>query len=113
MIEILGFAFDDVQREAFEILLAIDASRNQRHIFENNWRRLWQLILEVNAAEFPIDHTRGPWHLVGDPGRDDSLAPAIRADSFVVRLWPPELSRLQQELPAFLNWARVPVPHGS
>lgn len=110
MNEIPGFTLDDVRREASEILLAIDASRNEQHIFEDNWRRLWQLLREVNAAYLPVDGNGGPWRIVSDPNRRDAFAPMLAADSFVVPVWPARFNHSEQGLPALLNWARVPAP---
>ena len=100
---------NDVRREAHQILLAIDASRHQRQRLEDNWRRLWQLLREVNAAAYlPADGISGPWHLIST----NTLTPTLAADSFVVIIWPPEASRSGAFLPQLLNWASVPAPHG-
>ncbi len=110
MNETPGFTLDDVRKEAYQILLAIDASRNEQSVYQENWRRLWQLLREANAAYLPVDGTGGPWHLISDPSRGDALTPALVADTFAAPVWPSQPSHSSPALLALLNWAGVPAP---
>jgi hypothetical protein len=102
-----------VRDEAREILLAIDASRGHPAAFEDNWRKLWQLLREAKAAYLPgLDD--GPWYLTGPAHREVALGlpTSLTAGSFHVPIWPPEEARSGADLPRLLNWAGVPAPHG-
>jgi hypothetical protein len=103
---------EDVRKEAGEILVAIDASRDHQAAFEGNWRRLWQLLREARAAYLPgVDG--GPWYLTTHADREATagLSPRLTAGNFDVPIWPREEARSGTDLPGLLNWAGVPVPH--
>src|SRR5215207_3845536 len=105
---------DAVREEAGEALSAIHASRHHRGLFEDNWRKLWQLVREAKAARLPSESpTDGPWHLSRNPdaGRY-GVSSWLTAGSFVVPVWPPDAPRSPTDLPSLLNWAGVPVPDG-
>jgi hypothetical protein len=103
---------DNVRDEAREILSAIDGSRRHRVAFEANWRRLWQLVREANAARLPSEHSSpGPWQLSGDGDHGDPTSSALTAGRFSLPIWPAG-GRLETDLAGLLNWAGVPTPHG-
>ena len=103
---------DNVREEAGEILSAIDASRAHAEPFQDNWRRLWQLVREAKAAFLPLDVShRGPWHLSGEPLGARGALPNLSAGRFEVSIWPLDQAGLGNELPGLLNWAGVPEPH--
>ena len=103
---------DNIREEAGEILSAIDSSRAHPGPFQDNWRRLWQLVREAKAAFLPLDAShRGPWHLNGErAGRTGGL-PTLSAGNFEVSIWPPDQAGLGGDLPGLLNWAGVPEPN--
>jgi hypothetical protein len=102
---------DNIRKEAGEIISAIDASRAHPEPFEDNWRRLWQLVREAKAAFLPWDAShRGPWHLSDTPESHSGGSPNLRAGDFVLTMWPPDHARLGGDLPGLLNWAGVPQP---
>ena len=41
---------EDIRADAVEILSALDASRTDLTAYEDNWRRLWQLMREAKAV---------------------------------------------------------------
>lgn len=102
---------DNIREEAGEIISAIDVSRAHPEPFEDNWRRLWQLVREAKAAFLPWDAShRGPWRLSGERiGRKGGL-PNLSAGNFEVSIWPPDQAGLGADLPGLLNWAGVPEP---
>jgi hypothetical protein len=104
---------DNVREEAREILSAIDASRPHPGAFEDNWRKLWQLVREAKSAYLPFERSSDrPWHLSGDPDHDpDGGVSTLTAGNFVVSIWPPEEARSGADLPRLLNWAGVPAPY--
>lgn len=98
--------------DASEILSALDASRNDGAAYEENWRRLWQLMREAKAASLEFQAPDGgPWHYRRDGagGRSEEFA-MLMAGDFALRVWPPEGPRSLTELPELLNWAGVPLP---
>jgi hypothetical protein len=103
---------DNVREEAGEILSALEASRPQG-VFEDNWRKLWQLVREAKAAYLPWEPSNdGPWHLSGDPDHGPyEVSQSLTAGTFVVSIWPPDQAGLRADLPGLLNWAGVPAPH--
>jgi hypothetical protein len=103
---------EDIREEAREILIAIDASRHHPTAFENNWRKLWQLMREAKAAFLP-GLSQGPWYLTSQADHGGSgLTPSLAAGGFAVPIWPPQEARSGGDLPGLLNWAGVPVPRG-
>ncbi len=105
---------EDVRREAREILRAIDASRDHPAPFQDNWRKLWQLLREARAAFLPLGgRNEGPWHFSGGPDRESHTSLVrLTAGKFAVAIWPPEEARPGADLPRLLNWAGVPIPDG-
>jgi hypothetical protein len=103
---------EDVREEAREILRAIDASRHHQTVFEDNWRKLWQLLREAKAADLP-GSKHGPWSL-GSHTHDGEygFVPTLIAGRFRVPIWPPQQARFASDLLGLLNWAGVPVPDG-
>jgi hypothetical protein len=104
---------DNVREEAGEILSALEASPPHQGEFEENWRRLWQLVREAKAAYLPSEPSHGgPWHVSGDldPG-PYGVSSSLTAGAFVVSIWPPDQAGLGADLPGLLNWAGVPAPH--
>ena len=101
---------EEIRADALEILSALDASRDQRDAFEDNWRRLWQLVREVKAARLALPAPDGgPWHYQQDGfGGPVKASAALAAGEFAVPVWPPEEPRSPTELPELLNWAGVP-----
>jgi hypothetical protein len=104
----------DVLQEAQEIIAALNASRLHRVAFEDNWRKLWQLLREARAACLPFGgSTHGPWHF----SRAPEAAPAggslrLMAGNLFVPIWPTEGFRPGSELPGLLNSVGVPIPDG-
>jgi hypothetical protein len=103
---------EDVREEAREILRAIDSNRAHQGAFEDNWRKLWQLLREAKAAYLP-GLSDGPWYLRSHAGEGErfGLSSSLTAGSFDVPIWPPEAARSAGDLPGLLNWAGVPAPH--
>ena len=102
---------DEICADAIEILAALDTSRDQRAAYEDNWRRLWQLVREVRAARFALQAPDGgPWHYQQDGVAGPVQASAaLAAGDFALPVWPPEEPRSPTELPELLNWAGVPL----
>jgi hypothetical protein len=102
---------EDIRADAVEILSALDASRNDLTAYEENWRRLWQLMREAKTAELTFHETNGggPWHYqkdgVGGPVKGSA---ALAGGAFPLPVWPPDEPRSRTELPELLNWAGVP-----
>ena len=102
---------EDIRADAVEILSALDASRSDIAAYEENWRRLWQLMREVKTAELAFQEAdgKGPWHYqkdgVGGPVKGSA---ALAAGGFALPVWPPEEPRSPTDLPELLNWAGVP-----
>ena len=92
------------------LLLALDASRDVPAAFEDNWRRLWQLLREAKAADVVFEGPYGePWHYQKDGVGSPVEAPAaLAAGDFILPVWPPEEPRSPTALPELLNWAGVP-----
>ena len=104
---------DDVHQEARQILLTLDESRHQHEPFEANWRKLWQLVREADAAGLLLEDGNGSWHLSQRPGGGRrGVTPSLRSGDFILPVWPPEEPRSGAHLPQLLNWAGVPAPHG-
>ena len=62
------------------LLLALDASRDVPAAFEDNWRRLWQLLREAKAADVVFEGPYGePWHYQKDGVGSPVEAPAALA----------------------------------
>ena len=103
---------DNVREEARDILSALDATRSDSDAFENNWRKLWQLVREAKAAFLPTrDPNHGPWHLNNDlDQRPHGESSKLTAGTFVVSIWPRDQAGLGADLPGLLNWAGVPTP---
>ena len=104
---------ENIREEAGEILSALESSQPHQGEFQDNWRRLWQLIREAKAAFLPLEPSHdGPWHVNGVPGHvTQDASRSLSAGDFVVAIWPPDQAGLGADLPGFLNWAGVPVPH--
>ena len=102
---------DDVHQEARQLLVTLDGSRNHQEAFKANWRKLWQLVREVDVAGLLLDDGNGSWHFSRRPGggrRGDT--PSLRSGEFILPLWPAEEPRSGAHLPQLLNWAGVPAP---
>jgi hypothetical protein len=100
---------DNVRVEAEEILSALEGSQPQRE-FEDNWRKLWQLVREAKASYLPVERSHaGPWHLSED--LDPGVSYSLTAGTFIVSVWPPDQAGLGADLPGLLNWAGVPAPN--
>ena len=98
---------DEVHEEARWILVALDTSRVQPRRFEDNWRKLWQLLREAGAAALVMEDSPGPW--VFDHNTDP-LSAILIADNFRLPVWPAQDGRSGPELARLLNWAGVPKP---
>ena len=101
---------EDVREEARQILMAIDKTRGNQAAFEDNWRRLWQLLREANAAHLPGSQD-GPWSLRNHSDKGSPRPAILAAGHFEVPIWPPEGARRGPDLPGLLNWAQVPIPY--
>ena len=99
---------DEVREEAGCVLVALDESRVQPRRFEDNWRKLWQLLREGRAASLATQDSRGPWVFDHDT---DPLSSTLVADGFRLHVWPAQDGRSGPELAQLLNWAVVPIPH--
>jgi hypothetical protein len=100
---------EEIRADAIEILSALHTSRNDRAAYQDNWRRLWQLMREVKTAGVPFPaRDGGSWHYqedgVGGPIKGSA---ALAAGEFALPVWPPEEPRSPTELPELLNWAGV------
>jgi hypothetical protein len=110
--EIPAITREDVREEAYHILSAIAATRRDHRAFEQNWRKLWQLVREARAAYFPLGGLyHGPWRINSDPGLS-RLSPRLIAVNFMVSIWPAEEQRSGADLLGLLNWAGVLPPDG-
>ena len=101
---------DEVREEALTILSAINASRRDRGAFEKNWRRLWQLVREANAANLSLENSdHDLWHLNNFVDGADGASATLVAGEFTLPVWPPEGPRSRTDLQELLNWAGVPI----
>ena len=104
---------NNIREEAREILSALDTSQLHQAEFEDNWRKLWQLVREAKAAYLPSEPSvGGPWQLGAERDHGPSgVSSSLTAGTFVVLVWPPDQAGLGADLPGLLNWAGVPAPH--
>lgn len=108
--EVPALTRDDVRDEARDILTAIAASRDHDAAFEDNWRLLWQLVREANAADLPSRmRAHGPWEISRGSDHHQSVSSLISGD-FMVRIWPHDEERAWADLLGLLNWADVLAP---